>query len=211
MLGPLSDPASHEYVNSRFPFAVPALPGAKPLDPPSPAGTAPSLPGSRRQSRILDSGSDFALSVEGEDLMDRWPLDDHEEFAHAMEGLTLTGDGSGKTWEELIDRLLSPGIPSDGMPSSRTLTVDDDFIFLFLIFYRKFAAPSKLLQSLISKFEEASRLAVDYMLQMIAQTRYLRRKTYLDAVMSWDDGYSTIQMISIIPQLTPWRTILSLP
>jgi hypothetical protein len=41
-------------------------------------------------------------------------LDDHEEFANAMEGLSLTGDGGGKTWEELIDRLLSPGIPSDG-------------------------------------------------------------------------------------------------
>jgi hypothetical protein len=110
----LSDPVPQEYMASRFPFAIPSLPGTKPSDPPSPAGTAPSLPGSRRHSRILDSGSDFAPSVE-EEWLDRWPLEDQEEFAQAMEGLGLTGDGGGKTWEELIDRLLSPGIPSDGM------------------------------------------------------------------------------------------------
>jgi hypothetical protein len=49
--------------------------------------------------------------------------------------------------------------------------VDEEFIFIFLVFYRKFAAPSRLLQSLIAKFEEASNSAVDTMLQMIAQTR----------------------------------------
>jgi hypothetical protein len=42
-----------------------------------------------------------------------------------------------------------------------------------LVFYRKFAAPSKLLESLIGKYEEAQRAAVDYMLQMIVQTRYV--------------------------------------
>jgi hypothetical protein len=52
------------------------------------------------------------------------------------------------------------------------LIVDDDFIFIFLVFYRKFAAPSKLLQSLIAKFKEATESAIDYMLQMIPQMRY---------------------------------------
>lgn len=53
------------------------------------------------------------------------------------------------------------------------LTLDDDFLAIFLVFYRKFAAPSTLLHGLIAKFEEASRSAIDYMLQMIIQTRYL--------------------------------------
>jgi len=52
------------------------------------------------------------------------------------------------------------------------LIVDDEFLTIFLAFYRKFAAPSKFLQSLIAKYEEASRSALDYMLQMIVQTRY---------------------------------------
>jgi hypothetical protein len=43
---------------------------------------------------------------------------------------------------------------------------------MFLAFYRKFAAPSKLLHSLIAKYEEGSRSAIDYMLKMIVQTRY---------------------------------------
>src|SRR5271170_1013180 len=51
--------------------------------------------------------------------------------------------------------------------------VDEDFRTIFLVFYRRFAAPSRLLQSLIAKFEEATRSAIDIMLQMIRQTRYI--------------------------------------
>lgn len=104
--------------------------------------------------------------------MDTWPSDEHDEFARALEGLNLTGDGGGMTWDELINRLLSPGIPGEGSIYLKVLLiVDEDFIFIFLVFYRKFAAPSKLLQSLIAKFQEATESAIDYMLQMIAQTR----------------------------------------
>lgn len=46
--------------------------------------------------------------------MDRWPAEDQEEFARALADLNLT-DSGGQTWEELIDRLLSPGIPGEGM------------------------------------------------------------------------------------------------
>ena len=53
------------------------------------------------------------------------------------------------------------------------MTLDDEFLNMFLVFYRKFAAPSKLLECLIAKYEEATRSAVDYMLQMIVQTRYI--------------------------------------
>jgi hypothetical protein len=145
------------------------------VEPTSPAGTGPSLPGSRRTSRLLDSESDLASSDivgEPEEWMDRWPPDYSEEFDQALERLNLT-DGSGKTWNELIDRLVSPGIPGEGNHSTRdVLIVDQDFMFIFLVVYRKFAAPSRLLQSLIAKFEEASTSAVDYMLQMIAQTKY---------------------------------------
>jgi hypothetical protein len=171
----LSEPVSQDYLSSRFPFAIPSLPGAKSVEPTSPVGTGPSLPGSRRQSRLLDSESDLASSDivgEPEEWMDRWPPDYSEEFDQALEKLSLTGDGVGQTWSELIDRLVSPGIPGEGNYSTwDVLTVDEDFIFIFLVVYRKFAAPSRLLQSLIAKFEEASNSAVDCMLQMIAQTR----------------------------------------
>ena len=159
-------------MESRAPFTISTLP-IKFVDPPSPAGTTPS--GSRRHSRLLDSESDLASDVVGEpeELMDHWPVDDQDEFARALADLNLT-DGGGQTWEELIDRLLNPGIPGDGILILffLVLTVDDDFLTIFLVFYRKFAAPSKFLRSLIAKYEEAKRSAVDYMLQMIVQTRY---------------------------------------
>lgn len=115
-----------------------------------------------------------------------WPSEGQDEFALALEGLNLTGDG-GMTWNELIDRLLSPGIPGEGTVTSKhLLIVDDDFIFTFLVFYRKFAAPCNLLRSLIAKFKEATDFAIDYMLQMIIQTRFLpsRRILRVDVVIS---------------------------
>jgi hypothetical protein len=110
----LSDPVSQEYLNSRLPFTIPSLPPSKPVDPPSPAGTTPSLPGSRRHSRLLDSESDLATSdlTEQEEWMENWPGDYHEEFSRALDGLSLSG---GKTWNELVDRLLTPGIPGEGI------------------------------------------------------------------------------------------------
>jgi len=49
--------------------------------------------------------------------------------------------------------------------------VDEDFIFIFLVVYRKFAAPSRLLRSILTRFKEAESRAIDYMLQMVVQTR----------------------------------------
>jgi hypothetical protein len=116
----LSEPVSHEYLSSRLPFTIPSL-SSKFVDPPSPAGTPPS--GSRRQSRLLDSESDIASSDvvgELEELMD-WPTDDHDEFARALANLSFS-ENSGQTWEELIDRLLNPGIPGEGSPHPITMT-----------------------------------------------------------------------------------------
>jgi hypothetical protein len=59
-----------------------------------------------------------------------------------------------------------------GIFGVRRLIADEEFLTIFLAFYRKFAAPSKLLHSLIAKYEEGSRSAIDYMLKMIVQTRY---------------------------------------
>ena len=56
-------------------------------------------------------------------------------------------------------------------PTICLLIADVEFLNIFLVFYRRFAAPSKLLESLIAKYEEASISAVDYILQMIVQTR----------------------------------------
>lgn len=104
--------------------------------------------------------------------MDNWPSDYHEEFSRALEGLQLTSDGNGKTWAELVDRLLTPGITGEGcLYKENMLTVDDDFITVFLVFYRKFAAPSRLLRALITRYKEAESRAIDYMLQMVVQTR----------------------------------------
>jgi hypothetical protein len=120
----LSEPVSHEYLSSRVPFTIPSLPqlsSSKFVDPPSPAGTPPS--GSRRQSRLLDSGSDIASSDvvgEPEELMD-WPTDDHDEFARALANLSFS-ENNGQTWEELIDRLLNPGIPGEGISQRMTIT-----------------------------------------------------------------------------------------
>jgi hypothetical protein len=112
----LSEPVSHEHLTSRVPFTISTLPAPKFVDPPSPAGTTPS--GSRRHSRLLDSESDFASDVVGEpeELMDSWPADDQDELSRALADLNLT-DGGGQTWEELIDRLLNPGIPGEGVIS----------------------------------------------------------------------------------------------
>jgi hypothetical protein len=121
------------------------------------------------------------VGEEGEEASSLLGIDD--EFARALAKLSLAAEGGGLTWEELIERLINPGIPGDGNnPISpwfciqglvfSGLIVDEEFLTMFLAFYRKFAAPSKLLQSLIAKYEEGSRSAIDYMLKMIVQTRY---------------------------------------
>ena len=108
-----SEPVTHEYIVTRGSFTISTNPITKFVDPPSPAGTTPSE--SRRHSRLLDSARDLASDVVGEpeELMDNWPADEQDEFARALANLNLT-DGGGQTWEELIDRLLSPGIPGEG-------------------------------------------------------------------------------------------------
>ena len=105
----LSDTSTADYLSSRLAFSLPTLP--KLGDPPSPAGTPPT--GSRRHSRLIDSESDLASSdVVGEEGLD-WPTDDQEDFARALASLNLM-DGGGQTWEDLVDRLCSPGIPGEG-------------------------------------------------------------------------------------------------
>ena len=39
-------------------------------------------------------------------------LDD--EFSRALANLNLATEGGGLTWEELVERLINPGIPGDG-------------------------------------------------------------------------------------------------
>jgi hypothetical protein len=108
----LSDSVSQEYLASRFPFAIPKL-----GDPPSPAGTPPS---SSRQSRLLDSESDIASVSVGEESVGTggWGYDSEgDEFARALAQLGVTSEEAegGWAWEDLIDRLLAPGIVSEGI------------------------------------------------------------------------------------------------
>ena len=117
---PSQEPLSADIISSRVPFVIPQPP-PKFADPPSPAGTTPA--GSRRHSRLLDSESDLAsdlnLGEEGSEFYllnievgSSLLLDD--EFSRALANLNLATEGGGLTWEELVERLINPGIPGDG-------------------------------------------------------------------------------------------------
>lgn len=50
--------------------------------------------------------------------MESWQTDDNDEIARALANLNLP-DSSGYTWEELIERLISPTTPSEGVSFGR--------------------------------------------------------------------------------------------
>jgi hypothetical protein len=52
------------------------------------------------------------VGEEGEEASSLLGIDD--EFARALAKLSLAAEGGGLTWEELIERLINPGIPGDG-------------------------------------------------------------------------------------------------
>ncbi|KAF3211214.1 hypothetical protein TWF192_006344 [Orbilia oligospora] len=76
-----------------------------------------------------------------------------------------SGQYSGVAWEDLVDRLLA-------YPMSRA---DQDFATVMLCFFRKFAAPVDLLDSILAKFERVSKDEPIILLQMNEKIRILSR------------------------------------
>ncbi|KAJ6260182.1 hypothetical protein Dda_4405 [Drechslerella dactyloides] len=71
----------------------------------------------------------------------------------------------GVSWDELVERLLT-------YPMSRA---DQDFATVMLCFFRKFAAPVDLLDSILAKFERVSKEEPIFLLQMNEKIRILSR------------------------------------
>jgi hypothetical protein len=70
---------------------------------------------------------------------------------------------NGATFEELVDRLLS-------QPTSKA---DGKFVVIFLALYRKFAAPGRLLEAIVERFDALERNGTPLMIKMVAQLRIL--------------------------------------
>lgn len=75
----------------------------------------------------------------------------------------LPSDEKGYTFDQLVDRLLA-------QPLSKN---DSKFVAIFLALYRRFAAPSQLLETIIRRFEGLSRDKDPQMIRTIAQLRHL--------------------------------------
>ncbi|KAK6359336.1 hypothetical protein TWF696_000497 [Orbilia brochopaga] len=71
----------------------------------------------------------------------------------------------GVSWDDLVERLLK-------YPMSRA---DQDFATVMLCFFRKFAAPVDLLDSILAKFERVGREEPIFLLQMNERIRILSR------------------------------------
>ncbi|OLL21822.1 Ras guanine nucleotide exchange factor A, partial [Neolecta irregularis DAH-3] len=71
-------------------------------------------------------------------------------------------DGQGSTWDELVDKLLA-------QPKSRT---DVYFTTVFLVFYRKYAPPRQLLDSIMLRFDTATETSPDFLVAMMTRSRF---------------------------------------
>ncbi|KAI7528042.1 ras GEF, partial [Hortaea werneckii] len=107
-----------------------------------------------------ESGSDngSALSQRSSVSMDATP----QAIASAPRTSILAENGA--TWDELVHRLLA-------QPASKA---DSKFSGIFLALYRKFAAPGKLLEAIVERFDVLERDTVmQQIMKTIAQLRFL--------------------------------------
>ncbi|KAI7006312.1 ras GEF, partial [Hortaea werneckii] len=107
-----------------------------------------------------ESGSDngSALSQRSSVSIDATP----QAVASAPRTSILAENGA--TWDELVDRLLA-------QPASKA---DSKFSGIFLALYRKFAAPGKLLEAIVERFDVLERDTVmQQIMKTIAQLRFL--------------------------------------
>ncbi|KAI7109336.1 ras GEF, partial [Hortaea werneckii] len=107
-----------------------------------------------------ESGSDngSALSQRSSVSMDATP----QAIPSAPRTSILAENGA--TWDELVDRLLA-------QPASKA---DSKFSGIFLALYRQFAAPGKLLEAIVERFDALERDTVmQQIMRTIAQLRFL--------------------------------------
>lgn len=119
----------------------------------------------------------------------RWPIstsvlemyDDHEENTLDVDLLNAGGKNlkltesteSGASFDELVDRLLSPSLSKS----------HSKFLSIFLCLYRKFAAPSDLMSAIIHRFEKINSTPQPQILRITCQLRYL------SVLAQWISGY----------------------
>ena len=84
---------------------------------------------------------------------------------HELDGdsTTVTTGEVGVAFDELVDRLLA-------QPTSKA---DGKFSAVFLALYRKFAAPGRLLEAIVDRFDVMERTDKPQMIKTVAQLRYL--------------------------------------
>ncbi|KAI5786793.1 ras guanine nucleotide exchange factor domain-containing protein [Pyronema domesticum] len=95
--------------------------------------------GSEQRHSYIDSDDDSTNFRDPEDI----PILDREDGLDDLDEEEKHIPNRGWTWDELINRLLS-------QPMSRA---DQNFVLIFLCFYRKFAAPRELLDAIIERFQ----------------------------------------------------------
>ncbi|KAF8533145.1 ras guanine nucleotide exchange factor domain-containing protein [Trichophaea hybrida] len=93
----------------------------------------------RRHSYIDTDEDDGALFKDPDDI----PILERENGLDELDEEDKPIQNRGWTWDELINRLLS-------QPMCRN---DENFVIIFLCFYRKFAAPRDLLSAIIERFQ----------------------------------------------------------
>ncbi|CRG90319.1 Rap guanine nucleotide exchange factor 5 [Talaromyces islandicus] len=130
------------------------------------AAATPSLP-SRSALRTTwrhSAGSDaFNSFLDMEDDNDDARSRPPSSSEHSRDTAASGGD-SGVTFHELVDRLVA-------LPMSKQ---DTKFVSIFLCLYRKFAAPSTLLNYLISRFDKTERSDLPQLTRASEQLRLLQ-------------------------------------
>lgn len=101
-------------------------------------------------SKVGSARSSFSAASPGHDILGNAPS-------------SAASTESGVTFEELIARLLA-------QPTSKA---DSKFAAIFLALYRTFAAPGRLLETIIERFEALEQSAGAQMIRTVSQLRYL--------------------------------------
>lgn len=126
----------------------------------------PDVPGDGMQRSFLLEESGTESSADNSDSSNV------EESAKTLD-MEQSVTELGTTLDELVDRLLA-------QPMSKS---DSKFSAIFLALYRKFAAPSRLFESIVQRFERVDRLIASELTKATSQLRYL---TILE---QWIAGY----------------------
>ncbi|KAK3681546.1 hypothetical protein LTR37_020854 [Vermiconidia calcicola] len=137
---------------------------------------------SRHDSSVAHYGTNDRLKVpheasqqemHGSFLFEESPSEPTSESDHSSPDMTQQAMGiaqpisalieSGATFDELVDRLLA-------QPASKA---DSKFAAIFLALYRKFAAPGRLLEAIVERFDALNSDGNAYLIKTMTQLRYV--------------------------------------